>query len=138
MNSLVGKTISVLLCGLVLMGQSAAWIHVATCEGHRAVAASPASSGGGQSCHDCGHHHVHDEGVVSTHSHQPEVPSPPHSHDSDDCAVCQSLAWAAGEVVSDPIRSTGDVLVERQVLADSPWVESISTSLPHLRGPPIS
>ncbi len=139
MNSLVGKTISVLLCGLVLMGQSAAWVHVATCEGNHDVSALPADASSGPSHHECGHHHGHSGMAVSTHCHRPDSPSPSplHSHDSDDCVVCQSLAWAAGEVVSNPVLCTGDALVERQILTDSPWVESLSTSLPHLRGPPI-
>ncbi|PAY20103.1 hypothetical protein CKO51_07560 [Rhodopirellula sp. SM50] len=140
MNSLVGKTISALLCGLVLMGQSAAWIHIATCEGYCDVSALPAGASSGPSHDGCGHHHGHGGLAVSTHCDRPEGPSssPLHSHDSDDCVVCQSLAWAAGEVVSNPVLCTGDALVERQVLTDSPWVESFSTSLPHLRGPPIS
>ncbi|QEG01304.1 hypothetical protein Mal15_53800 [Stieleria maiorica] len=141
MNSLAGKTISVLLCGLVLLGQSAAWLHVATCEGGWATTQARGEHADlvvTQRDHGhpgCGHHHAH--GIPSSKTSDHDSSRPAHSHDSDHCAVCQSLAWIGGTVVTESLAVTGDAFVERQLVVDAPFVESFVVSCPRLRGPPI-
>ncbi|WP_182866838.1 hypothetical protein [Stieleria mannarensis] len=142
MNSLAGKTISVLLCGLVLLGQSAAWVHVAACEGVWATTQTRVErtdlrfteSDHGHS--GCGHHHDHRLPSTAPDNHEP--PSPEPSHDSDHCAVCQALAWTGGSVFNESLAVFGDAIVERQSVVDTPFVECFVVSWPRLRGPPIA
>lgn len=148
MPPILRKTVSTLLCGLILMGQSAAWVHVATCDGNHAHPDSAlcdsrpvqnsAQSVDDHSHHCCGHHHTHGHSGESPEggdSGKNSAPQP--SHDSDHCAVCQSLASATGVVVAERMAPTADVLPERMVVVDSVVAQSLALSLPRLRGPPI-
>lgn len=149
MRPLFGKTISTLLCGLILIGQSAAWIHVATCDGDHgdgvsvaAVDSSPEADLGGQ-VHCCAHHHAHCE-TAAAQTAEPAGDERDHSsggeshpHDSDRCAVCQSLFAASGVVASERPVPTGNLVEYRTWFGEVPAAASQCISLPHLRGPPI-
>ncbi len=150
-----GKTVSALLCVLILLGQPAAWLHVATCSGHSHAVVAEGCGSAAEPVHAhsaCGHHH-HDHGDsagsvpsdaepdggrhVRGHSHDSDSPHDSgHPHDSDRCATCQSLASAKGVAPNLSVAVNRVAPIETIGVVDIDGPHSISIGLPHLRGPP--
>lgn len=137
MTPLVRPLLSSILCCVIAFGHAPAWLHVATCEdgcGATSVATTPESSV------DCSHgcHHHPTESLVAT---QGETASPPPAapaggHDSDTCAVCQSLASSNGVVSLGPTTLAFEYVCEPSfVCADRLPVEA-SIAIAEPRGPP--
>ncbi|MCG8649341.1 MAG: DUF2946 family protein [Pirellulales bacterium] len=126
-----------ILCGVVLLGHTPAWLHVAQCEGHastevlhsdekhphRHVSCCEGHHEGSLAHHSTGggHHHHHDGSG---------------SHDSDHCVICQSLASAKGVVAGIDLAEAVQPAFEAKFFAVKIALPSDPFSLAHPRGPP--
>lgn len=135
-----------LLCGMALLGQAPAWLHVAGCEHESHAgrtnddrAASTSKTVSTTTCsHGCCHHSSRpteaepESGKESGDSGQ----SQDHEHDSGTCAVCQSLAVPNGIVwqLDFAVNITGQVGLVSISRVRSPG--STGLSIPQPRGPP--
>ena len=136
--SLVRPLLVSLLCSMILLGHAPAWFHLAGCShGPEGIASSNATDG--LTCsHGCAHH---DESGSSNQeesqsSNDPSQLPADHEHDSDTCAVCQSLVAPTGiqwqnDVVT--VRDAGDFLASS---VDSSRAIAAQLLLPQPRGPP--
>lgn len=146
MSPLSRPILASLLCGMIVLGQAPAWLHVGTCDGHGhgpervSLAAEPTIS---VCAHGCSHH-TSTTPTAETPTAEPSTTSDmpdsgdPHQHDSDTCVVCQSLVSPNGvhwelltplptQYVSQPIF----VATESVLLATL-------LSIPQPRGPPVA
>ena len=135
------------LCGAISMGNAPAWLHLGMCnEPHIGVCSEaetlkvPSSEtvlktpDGGHCC--C--HHENEEETRCEENGQPNPAQRSHSHSSDDCVLCQSLAHLSGALrLESPL-----------VFSDSVGFESFATPPTHFttedashptpRGPPAA
>ncbi|MGB7327499.1 MAG: hypothetical protein WBD31_21665 [Rubripirellula sp.] len=140
-----------LLLALVCLGHLPAWVHVAYCHDPACV------SGGAAEAHAAGHSHGHGVSGSRSHCHhrclhsgksldeagsgdQAGLPSdsteelPP--HDSDTCAVCQSLATPCGFVGLDCGETPIQLLEQPISLPRDSDPLAADQFLPPARGPP--
>ncbi|TWU43845.1 hypothetical protein Q31b_13770 [Novipirellula aureliae] len=163
MTSPVRPLLASLLCCVIALGHSPAWLHVATCgcthvDAAVSLATSPGSTRHDHCSHCCGHvenGHVEsgptenapteNGGVASHDGDQPvaivSVSSSPahehgHGHDSEACAICHSLASSCGVPWQLDVMSVSQAVCHF-VLArhQEPFLPRLSASA-HPRGPP--
>ncbi len=144
MPSRVQSLLTSIMCCVIAFGHAPAWLHVATCDDGCGTAllsnvASPVADAetSVSACpHGCCHHAAKVD--LSSEAQSPtDLPSKPSDHhDSDTCAVCQSLAGSNG-VVSFVCASLAlEYLCEPAfICADRAAVEA-SISIAQPRGPP--
>ena len=143
MSSSFRHILGSLLCGLIVLGHAPAWLHVGTCDGHGHALSSVASEETASVCsHGCGHHASHHEAAApeaaatDPHSHDSPVSDDQHQHDSDTCAICQSLAGPGG-VTWDLLVSVPAEFVPQPVfVAAESTLSATLLSIPQPRGPP--
>ena len=126
--------VAILLCSVAALGQAPAWLHVSLCndcETH----AHPSKPE--RKAHSCGHascrHHAAQEETDSSEG----TPTTP-GHDSDSCAICQSLACPVGSrwTLTKPF-VVGDVR-ERLSSPPPPVAVLFRVATVYPRGPPTS
>ena len=122
---------------MIAFGHAPAWLHVATCEDGcgDAVVAVPDDSVTACS-HGC-RHHASDASDSKATSEESGLPAnPADQHDSDTCAVCQSLAASIGVVSLSATTLAREYVRERLFFGadQDPVVASLSIAQP--RGPP--
>ncbi|WP_390895602.1 DUF2946 family protein [Stieleria tagensis] len=122
----IRPVLAAILCVVAALGHAPAWLHVAGCHDCAPIAAEPDSSCG-NSC--CLHHHGADESKRDGES--PEVP-----HDSDSCAVCQSLACPVGVGWTSEPPSVFDAAPESAVVHSSRVLHELWLASSRPRGPP--
>lgn len=147
MGSLLRPLLTYILCGIVLLGQIPAILHVSICDSavHRVDSAESGRDRAAKSlvCSHakCGfHRHGADRSTLKEqegHSKSNRGADIPTEHDSDSCAVCQSLFSPVG------VTWTLEVVLELAecVELNSVFVERLEPSSTLLiaqpRGPPI-
>ena len=138
MSSLFRPILATLLCSMIVLGHAPAWLHVVHCEGHGHASFGVASntSAAISICSYGCHHHVSPLAATETVPHSQDS-SNHHQHDSDSCAICQSLASPSGvtwellvslpaEFVSYPVATAAELRFP-----------AILLSIPQPRGPPV-
>lgn len=123
-----------LLCGLAILGHAPAWWHISGCE-HTGQhhASAPDTTG---ECHhaECHHHNRGDAFPGDASSGDAANDWDP--HDSDHCAICQSLAVPSGVSWKLDLPLAEQACVSTSTPADSHAPESTYLSIPQPRGPP--
>lgn len=149
MTSLFRPFLSSLLCCVIAFGQMPALLHMVSCHGHahtlgvaqKHQSTLVCSHGCNDACHGVGKsvqclgdsQHSDSQHSDSRHRHAP-VPK----HDSDHCAVCQSLANPVGVVWNFELPLVQECLYElASISADRLWAKA-SFSIPQPRGPPVA
>ncbi len=122
---------------MIALGHLPAWLHVATCDQHSHVGLVQDAASEATTCsHGC-HHHGDDRRVVTDDCVPCEDSQPVHDHDSDSCALCQSLASPVGFVLVLEQPLALEYLGEPVFpCADRLPVEA-SIAIPQPRGPPV-
>ena len=136
MPSYVRPILVTLLCGLASIGHAPAWLHVADCVhvGHSRLTAAGKDTGCQHGCH-----HHHDDPSDRDESATPFDGSADGSHgdhDSDSCALCQSLAAPTGVRWQPECALLAETCVETARVARVSSPDSIALSIPQPRGPP--
>ncbi len=133
MTSFVRPIIASLLCIVIAIGQMPAWLHVAGCdhEPHLHL-----GSGVQQKSDACGCHH-HGDDVATSEGNLTDKPLPhDHQHDSDTCAICQSLVAPTGIHWQLETLVVGQICVDSDRGVDLPVIASVILSTAQPRGPP--
>ncbi len=149
MKSLFRPTLIAVLCSLLALGHGPAYLHVATCDGHRAtvdddsesatteLAISELTGCCSHSCaaHTCSADTRHTSSPV-THASDSAPDTEHPTHDSEHCVVCQSLALPGGAVTLPTTLDFSAMLDERCVAfqPSSPMADARGPFQP--RGPP--
>lgn len=138
MTSLFRPLLSSLLCSVIAFGQLPALLHLASCHGHASCLQVTVKQGTSSSCsHGC-RHGTNDlvpsaTGHVVQNEESPAVPL----HDSEQCAICHSLANPVGLVLNFELALLHEGLCELPSLgADCLPIEA-SMAIPQPRGPPL-
>ncbi|GAA5505418.1 DUF2946 family protein [Novipirellula caenicola] len=135
MTSLVRPVLSSILCCMIAFGHAPAWLHVATCEGgcgEVAVSDAPSTTCSHGCCHHSSSAADSDKPIED-----PDRPAEPaDQHDSDTCALCQSLASSIGVVSVSTTTLAPEYVCEFLLVGtdQDPVVAPFSIAKP--RGPP--
>jgi hypothetical protein len=137
MTSLVRPFLSSMLCCVIAFGHAPAWLHVATCDDHGSEASFFAKLGSATTAHTCGcHGHACDPSPTDGDTSQESSPHESKSHDSDNCAICQSLAAPSGFVSDHFALPRCGFVFEQSVCRSTNVFARSAVSWPPLRGPP--
>lgn len=128
---------AILLCCVIALGHAPAWMHVATCgcthvDPAAQLTITSCSTGHDHCSHCCGH--VDDDDSVLADQDQKSG----HEHDSDSCAICQSLASSCG------VPWQLDLLSDSELVFQFAYATPDESLLPlwivsaHPRGPPVA
>ena len=129
-----------LLCGMISLGHVPAWLHIAGCSGHQLQAKSTPQNAEGVTCsHGCSHRATDPGTSTETIDSEGNSSLPighDHEHNSDTCALCQSLASITGVLSQSSPAPSGDIGLCESVIDGV--TGPISTPLldPQPRGPP--
>ncbi len=134
--TLLQKSLSSILCCVIVLGHAPAWLHVTTCHDHQLAGVSDDNAGA--TCRSsCNHLHgseataAPEDGLQDADNNQSH-----HEHDSDTCFVCQSLAQATGVVweLVEPLAAIG--VYPLGSVPSEPLCTGTSHSIAQPRGPP--
>lgn len=143
MFPLIRRISVILLCGVVLLGQFPAWLHVVGCHDHE-------HSGSKHAFDQAVHHHaatVGDEHHDGLCHHEDEVEpaaetvhsSPTNeSHDSDHCVICGFAGLPCGTVAVATCLPSSVLIVDRTQIFSCRLAPYTSEFLHSPRGPPTS
>lgn len=117
--------LTALLCIIAANGHAPAWFYVARGDAWVVEVASEPFCG-----HCC--HHRHNDVASERSEKRPETP-----HDSDSCAVCQSLACPLGVTWEHSSTLATDIAAERVEAFFVAAAPELWIAAAHPRGPPI-
>jgi len=140
MLSLRQSLVPVILCGMVLVGQLPAWMHLAECTQTTATATDHDSDEGRDSeltpssCSDscCGLEAkpLNREGENTSSSGSED------DHHEDSCFICQSLSLPNGFTTPSIGIALGELVAESSSQLIAQIDEAVSVGIPESRGPP--
>lgn len=147
-QSLVIRPLLVIaLCGAISLGNAPAWLHLGFCSESHAGSASESESLASPNCEtvlktlnagQCCCNHENAQEIASDECGLPAPAKERHSHSSDDCVLCQSLAHLSGALQLESPLLFSDSLGFESFVATPTHFTTEDASLPTPRGPPLA